>query len=354
MTTVIGLIVFVCNQSRIKSCPEKMSSKTWSTENVLQSVTNSPFIVQIPEQLLELGKKIDVLVDDVYAGFCALDDSRISATSLARHSIRVNLGTATRNAFYFVNKIDEFMWYAQDSERMAKVTADVRQGNFGELDLLLRQLSDCLEQAMEYYAIFKESCNQAKRECETGAEICASKSRETRLRKKKTQIKGGVLAGAGLSGAAAVAAGGTVASVVAGIFTAGIGTVVGLAVTAGVTAVTLGGVGTTAAIATVVVANSCDDLLKKFQQLGRAFGMAADSADQLIETVSDFKYSVDTAHWQVSTIQWSYERRAFENVCSVLNELSTKCSSIYYNTTSATRNKLQKILKEKMNIEVAY
>ena len=146
----------------------------------MQSVTNSPFIVQIPEQLLELGKKIDVLVDDVYAGFCTLDDSPISATSLARHSIRVNLGTATRNASYFVNKIDEFMCYA-----MAKVTADVRQGNFGELDLLLRQLSDCLEQAMEYCAIFKESCNQAKKECETGAEICASTSRETRLREKK-------------------------------------------------------------------------------------------------------------------------------------------------------------------------
>lgn len=330
-----------------------MSTKTRSTENVLQSITNSPFIVQIPEQLLELGKKIDVLVDDVYAGFCTLDDSRISATSLARHSIRVNLGTATRNAFYFVNKIDEFMCYAQDSERMAKVTADVRQGNLGELDLLLRQLSDCLEQAMEYYAIFKESCNQAKKECETGAEICAFMSRETRLRKKKTQIKGGVLAGSGLSGAVAVAAGGTVASVVAGIFTAGIGTVVGLAVTAGVTAVTLGGVGTTAAIATVVVANNYD-LIEKFHQLGRAFGMAADSADQLIETVSDFKYSVDTAHWQVSTIQWSYERRSFQNVCSVLNELSAKCRSIYYNTTSATRNKLQKILEEKMNIEVAY
>ena len=331
-----------------------MSTKTQSTENVLQSVTNSPFIVQIPEQLLELGKKIDVLVDDVYASFCTLDDSRISATSLARHSIRVNLGTATRNAFYFVNKIDEFMLYAQDSERMAKVTADVTQGNFGELDLLLRQLSDCLEQSMNYYAIFQESCNQAKKECETGAEICASKSRETRLSKKKTQIKGGVLAGAGLSGAVAVAAGGTVASVVAGIFTAGIGTVVGLAVTAGVTAVTLGGAGTTAAIATAVVANNYDDLIEKFHRLGRAFGIAADSADQLIETVSDFKYSVDTAHWHVSTIQWSYERRSFQNVCSVLNELSTKCRSIYYNTTSVTRKKLQKILEEKMNIEIAY
>ena len=132
----------------------KMSTKTQSTENVLQSVTNSPFIVQIPEQLLELGKKINVLVDDVYAGFCTLDDSRISATSIARHSIRVNLGTAARNAFYFVNKIDEFMLYVQDSERMAKVTADVTQGNFGELDLLLRQLSDCLEQSINYYAIF--------------------------------------------------------------------------------------------------------------------------------------------------------------------------------------------------------
>ena len=323
---------------------------TSSTENVLKSVTNSNFFAQIPEQLFDLGKRIDALVEDVYASVSALDTSRISATSLARRTIHVNLGTATRNAFYFVNKIDEFMWYAQDSERMAKVTADLRQGNLEGLDLLLRQLSDCLEQAMHYYAIFKESCDEARKECVTGAEMCASKLRETRQNKKKAQIKGGVVAGVGLGSAVAVGVGGTVASILAGIFTAGIGTIVGLSVTAGVTAVTLGSVGTTAAITTAVVANNYDDLLKEFQQLGRAFSIAADSAEQLIEIVSDFKYSVDTAHSHVSTIQLYYEREAFENVCSVLNELSTKCKSIYHDTTSATRNKLQKILKERLAV----
>ena len=319
----------------------------------LQSVINSTSFTDLHDKLYELGKTVDRTVDDFHNGICALDDSRIDTTSLARGALH-NLRSATSNAFYIAWKINEFMWYVQDAEKMAKVTAGVRSGSFQELKLLLHQLSTCLAQAGEYHVIFVESCDKAKKQCLSGAEACASKSREARLRKRKVQMKGGAVAGAGLGVAAVVAVAGTVTSVLAGVFTAGIGTAVGLGVTAGVTATTLGAVGTTAAVATAVAASEYDKVAEKFRQLGTTFDMASLSAEELSAIVSDFKYLVDSVASQVSTVQWCVTEGTLENICTVLNELSTKCRTIYCSTSSVTCDKLQTILQERLEMNVTY
>jgi len=317
----------------------------------LQSVINSTSFADLPDKLYELGETVDRTVDDLLNGICALDDSRIDTTSLAGDALH-NLRSSISNAFYFVWKIDEFMRYVQDAEKMAKVTAGVRSGNFQELNLLLHQLSTCLAQAGEYRDNFVDSCNKAQKQCLSGAETCASKSREAQLRKRKVQMKEGAVAGAGLGGAVVIAVVGTVTSVLAGVFTAGIGTAVGLGVTAGVTATTLGDVGTTAAVATAVAASDYDKVAEKFRQLGTTFDMASHSAEELSAIVNNFKYLVDSVAPEVSTVQWCVTEGTLENICTVLNELSTKCRTIYCSTSSVTCDKLQTILQERLEMKV--
>ena len=57
---------------------------------------------------------------------------------------------------------------------------------------------------------------------------------------------------------------------------------------------------------------------------------------------------------QVSTVQWCYTKKTLNNICSVLNELSTKCETIYCRTSSVTRQKLETILQKQLDIKVTY
>ena len=98
---------------------------------------------------------------------------------------------------------------------------------------------------------------------------------------------------------------------------------------AGITATTLGTSGIAAAVAT----SDYNKLAVGFRQLGVTFDTASHSAENCMSAlVSDFKCLVDSVESQVSTVQWCYTKKTLNNICSVLNELSTKCETIYCHT----------------------
>ena len=93
-------------------------------------------------------------------------------------------------------------------------------------------------------------------------------------------------------------------------------------------------------------------------KLGATFDTASQSTENCMSAlVSDFKCLVDSVESQVSTVQWCYTKKTLNNICSVLNELSTKCETIYCHTQSVTRqigNDSAKAVRYKSYISIVH
>ena len=107
---------------------------------------------------------------------------------------------------------------------------------------LLKKLFGLLQHSVDktkhHFTNFKEICDKANKNCTKASQECQHNSRRAQSKKIATRAIGGTVAATALAGGAgtAVALSGGALSIAAGFFTFGVGTVVGLGITAAASA----------------------------------------------------------------------------------------------------------------------
>lgn len=203
----------------------------------------------------------------------AIEKSRSVIQSELKHEPTImeaceNLQIMAQNACSFVEKVDDLFKHGQSEARLERVKAAIGCNDFNPLIAFVSDLQCYLRDAWQLYIEFDQASRVATCSCVRASENCRHRSGEARRDKKKTRIIGGTVAAGTIS---AGIIGGVVVSVVAGVFTFGIGTVVGLSLTAAGSFVAGAAVGTTTAVVTHVKASSYQKLVNVFTELDADF-----------------------------------------------------------------------------------
>ena len=154
---------------------------------------------------------------------------------------------------------------------------------------LTNQLKRSMVKAESKHQEYDNSCQNVRQTCILAAEESKKMRIAAQSKKKATQGVGGALAATTIAASVGT---GVALSVVAGVFTFGIGTVVGLGITAGATAIGGAAVGTGTAIATHVIAMDFEKTEKALRSLSFTF-------DSMERISSDLLNSVGEVHSKV-------------------------------------------------------
>jgi hypothetical protein len=259
----------------------------------LEVLTGAMSNKDIVQELRHLPKVLKEFVDDstnlvdslrkFVAHICTLVEEATQKIDYLKHSeinydARATFGESLpniyRRAMLCISSTGKVLHYGQDEGQKESVMDGLEHDNWQPLRDFLGLLQRSLAQAKHHFAEFKETCETANQNCTTAATECMHNSRKAKSKKIATRVVGGVAAAstalAGGTGAA-VALTGVALSIAAGPVTFGIGTVVGLGITAVVSAAT-GTVATGgAAVVTHVLASDFKATEKKFSELAATF-----------------------------------------------------------------------------------
>ena len=249
-------------------------------------------------------------------------------------------------AYEILNKVDDIFCYCKsDSMKDAIRELCCSPPDLNPLRDLLSLLGISLEMAESKYSEFVKACNVAKESCREAAEKCACKVIDSQQKKGITKGIGGTVALAG-GMATSVALGGVVISAVAGACTFGVGSVVGL----GVTAIVAGGVvgvGRLAARKGMAVA-TCH----KYQKSGDTFRRICAEFDALLGFARELKEGVAQVHTtqmnisaNVNNVKDSKDNESIALIKEALKRLEKACTDTYA-TTSVCRGEVKSKMEE--------
>ena len=252
-------------------------------------------ITALPEKLKDLIGQLKELASSILSPALAICKEK---TELAEKLKKV------KNAMIRTAKISKtiiilFSDFSEIKERIPDVKESIRnQRSICQLTALLEDMNDILSPALEKCREMQIECKIEEDECLELAKLASVTADETDGTRIATQVGGGLGSGIALAGATAgvVTAVGVVTSVVAGVFTLGIGAVVGLAVTAGSAAAVLGTAGITGAAVTAYSANTLyknSDALRKLSKDGQKMSENATSfGSEVIELQANIEKTV--------------------------------------------------------------
>ena len=168
---------------------------------------------------------------------------------------------------------DFFFFGRKDKNEIEKVKEQSISSDNGPLKEYIEQLMTHFCRIEGSYVKFTKSCNEAEKSCAEGIKKCQKAMSKAKGKKIATRAVGGtVAAGAGVA-----------FSVVAGLFTFGVGTAVGLAITGAVTA----GVGAAGATGAVAVGVGTHLLAERFLHSENLFKELGDQFGKIKKGVSD-------------------------------------------------------------------
>lgn len=246
----------------------------------------------------------------------------------------------------FLVNVENFFWHGQHEGRVKQAKAGIRQDepDYAPLHDYIDQLQRNLAQARESGEKFSTACKDAIEGFRKQAVVYKEKAREERDKVIKTRIAGGTVAGAVI--ATGVGTGITL-SVVAGVFTFGVGTIVGLSLTAAGTAAAGVALGATASTATHFVGhhfeekeeilNRCSEQLTRLQQINEQIGLNVSHICKRLDKL--------VSHINVC--------KTVEALCLALDRLLQRFDE-FYNKISSYRQDLEdkeEILRNALEVE---
>ena len=323
---------------------------------LLITVTEAAFSLlnTIPQQVQTFTATLQGIVDEALEGTSALTSEGINLSSEARN-IRRAILAAVREALNFVEKIDEFATIVLRRNNVTQIQLGVRNLNYSRLAELLWQISVCLNRAIRIYETFQENCDLAYALCESLVNVCSSNAHRARNRRRSTQIGGGIGSGIALTGSVAAAVGGTTASIVAGVFTAGIGALIGLPLTAAAT-VALAGTGAVGAVMTAISAEEYEQIASRFSQLTNSLISMRDISADLNEHINDLNTVLTNRRETSDEITHWLEHNGHahtEAICSALGRLVEICRSTQ-DSTSPCREVLRNLRDRLQQLDFSY
>ena len=238
----------------------------------------------------------------------------------------------------FTSKVEEALQYCSNIYVIEVIKGDVSYGIFDSLEEFLINLTIILLECEEKYQVFRDECETFKHCTTTFVAECERVANETDTKKTLIQAGGGTVAGGLLatavgsaSATGVVGVGGIAASVIAGIPTLGIGTVVGLVAT-GVTCAGVAGASGTAGVITAVItaktANRYDKCIKELRRLASTVDNVHVTACSLVEHLIRLKWKVNELRNSVTNLEGyrvSYNTRT--SICKAIQLLNEKAQS---------------------------
>lgn len=183
----------------------------------------------------------------------------------------------------YVDAINDIFHYTNKADKK-EIKQSIKKGDLKLLEELLRLLSHYIDRTVESFKNFKQASADAEKSCIELAKRCKKLARDEGKNKTITKVAGGtgsaVLIGGGIT--AAVVTAGVALSVVAGVFTFGIGTALGL----GLTAAGVGG-GVAATGIGVGTAIATHEIAEYFGEKEMLFTDYADKFDNLYRSAVD-------------------------------------------------------------------
>ena len=182
-----------------------------------------------------------------------------------------------RTAYNMLDKMDDITYYCQSYMMTDAIAGCNKQPpDFSALKNLLVILEQSSNEAQQYYHELESDCGRASRSCITAAGTCRRRAEDEERKKNVTKVVGGTAAAGAITTGVGV---GVAASVVAGIFTFGIGTIVGLGLTAA--GATVASVATGAGIH--ALASKYSEAQDKFENAAYSFRSLSSDSERLYE-----------------------------------------------------------------------
>ena len=227
----------------------------------------------------------------------------ISSTSIT-DSVKDVVYTAEK----YVGSVYDLYYYCPKTD-FTKIKHAFEKGDNKPLEIFIARMDDFLRKIGKAHEEFSDACKAAKVQCDDAAEICYKLQGKEKAKKQVT-------AGVGAVGTVASVATGTAASVVIGIFTGGIGTVLGIVGTiAATTAVSVGTAG-----GTILLYREFKEAEESFRSHGRKFMDLKNSAIELKAHVMQIKSHVESYERTHQSLQYP-KNHEYKSLCAAFSRL---------------------------------
>ena len=299
----------------------------------------SPFLVSFGKEILST---VDATVQALQIDDC------VKEISECKFAIK-RVSEATELAYQFIDSIDDLTYYFQTREFRNQVNEISNNNpNFLPLKSTLTRNKNAMSKARELSSLFKEKCHRVEEECTKAAGVCSTKAREAKLKKHAARAAG---VGGTAAGAAAVGTG-IGLSIIAGVFTFGIGTVVGLGVAAATAGVAGVGIGATSVAASCYYSSKMEESQRKFEHIAGSFNDLARHCFRMDEDVLKIETVLvrierlvdDLEYYTDNYTEKSMAKAAFLRLYEVAGE-SYKLTSSIRSEISSTNNELKEKLR---------
>ena len=252
-----------------------------------------------------------------------------------------DLKLVAETAHTFLGKADDMFHYCQGSAMAAaKEGLDCSPPNLRPLCDLINLMRVSLAMVEQQCLELLDAYNRVIESCNAAADVCDNKGREYRNKKGAARGIGGTAAGALMAAGGGAVATGVAASVVAGVFTFGIGTIVGLGLTAA-TGIGLGAAGTAAGVGTAVathyIASKYAKIKASFRRIREQFETLLGYATGLREGVAELHTLLEHIAAQIQSMYYSVAQRNVALILDAVNRLNVVCVNSYSITSKCRK-----------------
>ena len=310
-------VYMIFRQERMAEMCPKVSAKDHAEVAVVLILNAIPKLPEVLQEFVDGSTQLVCSVGEFAHSFTRLVEEAIQKIDSLKH-IAIDYDFKARSiledstleilcrAIRYLDSINKLLSYGKDESKKEHMKETLKRGDLEPLRQYLGLLQRSMTQVRQHYDNFEEACKKAKGNCEAAAKDCEHKSREARSKKRATRVIGGMASATAIAGGVGtgVALSGAALSIAAGVFTFGVGTVVGLGITAVASAAAGPIVGAGAAVATHFIASDFKATEEKFAELARVFksmcsigsrtlmhvSILSSRLESLAEVMDDVKY----------------------------------------------------------------
>ena len=230
----------------------------------------------------------------------------------------------------FISRVEDVVKHCSEDE-IETIKGEVKKYKFNCVANFLMGLKAKMADCEETYQTFNKHCVNIQRDATTIAVECNRQAELADCRRTRTQAGGGAAAATLLAagvGGGLVAGAGVAASVVAGVFTFGVGTAVGLTITgiaATGTGIAIAGgagaAGVATAVATGVIASKYHKVAKALRQIKQAFDKLHHAVCSLLKILNQLKVEVDGLDYTVKYLEEANRKEQKDAVSKNLHKI---------------------------------
>jgi len=302
--------------------------------------------VSLSRLLISLKAFTDA-ISEVVSGILERYNSLAYAEASSRNrldAVQEGLARAVEAAYTYAEHVCDLIWYSSNVEMIQSIRDGIERDDFAPLEKFVRQLLSVYLASAEYSCKKAESAlKDVRLSALELATDCRRRGLEAKTKKNITRAVGG-----------ATLVVGTTTLVIAGACTFGIGTLAGLCVAAGGSAIFGPGIG----VATYGFYSDFAKLEKDFSELSQLFDRVKSSASVMFDHTRKTKMYLESLSQKIAIVNQTRDAHevrscltsAFERLCERLDGLETPAYREKLEATKETfRTRITELLGSQMN-----